>query len=123
MFFDHRVGYPAKEKRHLLETLLLTSETVWEGMLHYSVAGQAVLVGLETFPTVRDEKVSHGGREGGGEGGREGGREGGKSVFCFLFFLWEFLFWRGGEVICFLFFLGARRVRVVFSLRGEWFCL
>eukprot|EP00904_Undaria_pinnatifida_P003770 jgi/Undpi1/13394/HiC_scaffold_8.g03053.m1 len=57
MFFDHRVGYPAKEKRHLLETLLLTSETVWEGMLHYSVAGQAVLVGLETFPTVRDEKV------------------------------------------------------------------
>ena len=69
MFFDHRVGYPAKEKRHLLESLLLTSETVWEGMLHYSVAGQAVLVGLQAFPTVREEKVSLATERGRGAGG------------------------------------------------------
>eukprot|EP00752_Nemacystus_decipiens_P010830 g9629.t1 len=58
MFFDHRLGYAAKERRHLLETLLGTSETVWEGMLHYRVAaGQAVTVGLEAFPAVRDDKI------------------------------------------------------------------
>lgn len=58
MFFDHRLGYPAKERRHLLETLLATSETVWDGMLLHRVAGQAVLVGgLEAFPSVREEKV------------------------------------------------------------------
>lgn len=58
MFFDHRLGYAAKERRHLLENLLGTSETVWEGMLHYRVAaGQAVAVGLEAFPAVRDDKV------------------------------------------------------------------
>ena len=64
MFFDHRVGYAAKERRHLLETLLGTSETVWEGMLHYRMAaGQAVTVGLEAFPAIRDDKVRMGGRQ------------------------------------------------------------
>ena len=58
MFFDHKMGYPVKERRHLLETLLATSEAVWEGMLHYHIAGQAVLVGLENFPYVREEKVT-----------------------------------------------------------------
>ncbi|CAB1113650.1 unnamed protein product [Ectocarpus sp. CCAP 1310/34] len=58
MFFDHRVSYAVKERRHLLESLLGTSETVWEGMLHYrAAAGQAVAVGLELFPAVRDDKI------------------------------------------------------------------
>lgn len=57
MFFDHRIGYPAKETRHLLETLLMTSETVWEGMLQYRAVGQAVFTSLEAFPTVREDKV------------------------------------------------------------------
>lgn len=57
MFFDHRVGYPAKERRHLLETLMLTSESVWEGMLQYHMVGNSVLVTLEAFPTIREEKV------------------------------------------------------------------
>lgn len=57
MFFDHKMGYPLKERRYLLETLLSTSESVWEGMLQYRIAGQAVLVGLETFPMVREDKV------------------------------------------------------------------
>lgn len=62
MFFDHRVSYAMKERRHLLESLLGTSETVWEGMLHYrAAAGQAVAVGLELFPAVRDDKVRGGG--------------------------------------------------------------
>eukprot|EP00903_Cladosiphon_okamuranus_P022367 g20571.t1 len=60
MFFDHRLGYAAKERRHLLETLLGTSETVWDGMLHYRVAAvKAMAVGLEAFPAVRDDKIGH----------------------------------------------------------------
>ncbi len=90
MFFDHRVGYAAKERRHLLETLLGTTEAVWDGMLHYRVAaGQAVTVGLEAFPAVLDDKVrraegrssstGEGKQRGGGEKGRGRGEGAGKT--------------------------------------------
>ncbi|CAM9481219.1 unnamed protein product [Discosporangium mesarthrocarpum] len=59
MFFNHRENYPQKEVQQLLDTLLQTTEMVWDGALQHRLAGRSskALLSLEGFPAVAADKV------------------------------------------------------------------